>query len=99
MKIKDDCREGHRISINVHHAVNPQLFTPTKSLELGNDKHEFVTTALEMVDTAGIEPASLLCRRSILPLNYRPIEIILVDPVGNDPTTVWVWARCSNQLS
>ena len=60
---------------------------------------DFVTTALEMVDTAEIEPASLLCRRSILPLNYRPIEIVLVDPVGNDPTTVWVWARCSNQLS
>ena len=54
---------------------------------------------VKLVDTAGIEPASLLCQRSILPLNYRPIEIVLVDPVGNDPTTVWVWARCSNQLS
>ena len=28
---------------------------------------------VKLVDTAGIEPASLLCQRSILPLNYRPM--------------------------
>ena len=46
-----------------------------------------VTINLEMVDTAGIEPASPPCQRGILPLNYRPIEIVLVDLVGIEPTT------------
>ena len=41
----------------------------------------------KLVDTAGIEPASPPCQRGILPLNYRPIEIVLVDLVGIEPTT------------